>query len=300
MGVHAQWSDDFHHALHALLTGDRGGYYMDFGDLEQLSEALRSAYLYKWDYSRYRRRRHGASPEDIPSRRFVVFSQNHDQVGNHGGGLRLASLTSLDSARLAAGLVILSPYVPLLFMGEEYAEDNPFHFFVDHSDPGVIKGVREGRKAAFEAFGWPDPPPDPTDSATFEASRLDRSKRRRGAHAQMLRFYGQLIELRKSIPALANLDRRAMRCEADRERNLLTVERWCGDSRSLFLANLSERPAEVPSEAAAGEWRLVVDSADSTWGGPGALAPVSVAWGEGVRLGPRSFALYSAGPERRT
>jgi maltooligosyltrehalose trehalohydrolase len=136
-GLDAQWNDDFHHALHTVLTGERMGYYRDFGRLQDLAKALLEGFVYSGEYSPYRRRRHGNSSRDIPAHRFVVFSQNHDQVGNRMRGERLSELVCFERTKLAAGVMTLSPFIPLLFMGEEYGETAPFQYFVSHSDPDL-------------------------------------------------------------------------------------------------------------------------------------------------------------------
>ena len=171
-GLDAHWNDDFHHALHTVLTGEKTGYYQDFGQLGQLAKAFREGFIYSGEYSVYRRRRHGSSSRDITPHRFVAFAQNHDQVGNRLLGERLSRLVSFESLKLAAGAVILSPFTPLLFMGEEYGETAPFHYFVSHSDPDLIEAVRKGRLEEFAAFRWMGDPPDPQAEKTFQRSKL--------------------------------------------------------------------------------------------------------------------------------
>src|SRR5574341_367200 len=153
-GIDAQWCDDFHHSLHTLLTGEDQGYYIDFGRVEQLVKSLREGFVYTGGYSQYRKRRHGNSSKDIPGEQFVVCSQNHDQIGNRMLGERLSNIIPFEGLKLAAGVVLLSPFVPLLFMGEEYGEEAPFLYFVSHSDPDLIEAVRKGRKQEFTAFNW--------------------------------------------------------------------------------------------------------------------------------------------------
>ena len=176
LGLDGQWSDDFHHAVHALLTGDRGGYYADFGAASAIADALREPFTFAGQYSVFRRRKHGGPSTGIPRRRFVVAIQNHDQVGNRASGDRLSMLVSPAQLRLAAALLILSPYVPLLFMGEEYGETNPFQYFIDHGDDRLVEAVRDGRRREFESFGWGSDVPDAQDDATFQRSKLDWNK----------------------------------------------------------------------------------------------------------------------------
>ena len=151
-GLDAQWNDDFHHSLHALLTKERNGYYQDFGDLNQLAKALREGFVYSGQYSSFWKRRQGSSSEHLSPEKFVIFSQNHDQVGNRIKGERLTSLVSFEALKLVAGVVLLAPNIPLLFMGEEYGEDAPFLYFINHSDPSLIEAVRKGRREEWAAF----------------------------------------------------------------------------------------------------------------------------------------------------
>ena len=148
----AQWNDDFHHALHTLLTKERKGYYQDFGDLNHLAKALGEGFVYSGQYSYFRRRRHGNPSGHLPPAKWVVFSQNHDQVGNRPQGERLSTLISFEALKLAAAMVLLSPNIPLLFMGEEYGEEAPFLYFVSHSDPALIEAIRQGRKKGSRLF----------------------------------------------------------------------------------------------------------------------------------------------------
>ncbi|NTW04326.1 MAG: malto-oligosyltrehalose trehalohydrolase, partial [Oscillochloris sp.] len=202
--IDSQWADDFHHALHVLLTGEQAGYYTGFGELSQLARAYRQAYVFAGDYAPNRSRRFGRLPQGCRPEQFVVCTQNHDQVGNRALGDRLATMLSFAQLKLAAGAFLLSPFTPLLFMGEEYAELAPFQFFTDHSDPALVRGVREGRKAEFAAFvqAHAQALPDPQDPATFARSKLDHSLRERGRHAVLRTLYRELLRLRRELPAL--------------------------------------------------------------------------------------------------
>ena len=179
-GLDAQWADDFCHALEVQLVGEESAYAEDFGDFAQLGKALRQAFVYTGEYSQSRRRRFGRSPEPARRDQFVVFLQNHDQVGNRPGGERLGHRITFAQQKLAAATVLLSPFVPLLFMGEEYGEPNPFLYFTDHGDPELVEAVRAGRRAGFARLEWDDAAPDPQDIATFERSRVQPELRPRG------------------------------------------------------------------------------------------------------------------------
>lgn len=191
-----QWSDDFHHSVHTLLTGESGGYYADFGSVDDLTTVLAEGWLYAGQYSRYRRRRHGNSPLGIAPERFVVCTQNHDQVGNRAQGDRLSQIVDLQSLKLAAGILLLSPFMPLLFMGEEYGETRPFQYFTSHGDPALIEAVRKGRREEFAAFGWHEEVPDPQDEATFRRCVLDWGAREKQPHKTLLDLYRSLIAVR--------------------------------------------------------------------------------------------------------
>ena len=198
----AMWNDDFHHAIHAYLTGERNGYYADFGGITSLAKVLRKRFALDGCHSSYRRRRHGAAASDLPGNQIIVYIQNHDQAGNRPEGERLSALVTLERCRLAAALLLLSPYVPLLFMGEEYGETNPFLYFVDHGDPDLIDSVRLGRLREFARFSWPGASADPGNEVTFLNSHIDLDRAFTGPHAKLLQLYRDLIRLRRQEPAL--------------------------------------------------------------------------------------------------
>ncbi len=198
-GCAAQWSDDFHHALHAVLTGERTGYYGSFGTLGQLAKALRAGFVYDGLFQPSRRRRHGRSlPPDVPASRLLGYAQSHDQVGNRARGERLSTLVGEGRARMAAALVLCSPFVPMLFQGEEWGAFTPFQYFTDHPDPELGRAVSEGRRREFAAFGWkPEDVPDPQDPATFERSKLDWAEPGTSPHAELLEWHRRLVALRR-------------------------------------------------------------------------------------------------------
>jgi maltooligosyltrehalose trehalohydrolase len=210
-GLDAQWSDDFHHSVHTLLTGERGGYYADFGLPEHLVKALKQTFVYDGCYSLFRDRRHGAPAGDHQGDCFVVAVQNHDQVGNRARGDRFGTLLSPAAQRLAAGLLLLAPHVPLLFMGEEYGETRPFPFFCSHLDPHVAQATRDGRRAEFAEFGWPEEIPDPQDAATFQSAKLSWSWSGDPARAGLRRLYADLLLARKRWPSLRDFVHRRAR-----------------------------------------------------------------------------------------
>lgn len=293
-GLDAQWNDDFHHALHTLLTREQSGYYQDFGTLRHLVTALTDGYVYSGQYSRSRGRRHGNSSKSIPARKFIVCIQNHDQVGNRAFGERLSQLVGLDALKLAAGVVLLSPYIPLLFMGEEYGEPAPFPYFVSHSDPALIEAVRRGRREEFAAFGMQGEPPDPQDEATFLRARLDHSLREAGRHRILLAFYSALIRLRKTVPALARVSNDALAVTGDERRRVLTLRRWSGEDQVFMICHFGEADISMALPVPEGRWQKVLDSAEEEWQGKGSQVP-AVLDSDGevtLTLAPTSFVLF--------
>ncbi len=204
-GVDAQWSDDFHHALHGVLTGEQKGYYEDFGSMAQLAKAFQHGYVYDGIYSPHRGRLHGRPVNGLSGHHFLAFAQNHDQIGNRAQGERLAHLVSLGRQKMAAALVLTSPFVPMLFQGEEFGASSPFQYFSQHEDSEMGQKVSEGRKNEFSAFGWPaDEVPDPQDPATFQRSKLNWEEIDEEPHAALLDWHRNLIALRRSHSVLTD------------------------------------------------------------------------------------------------
>jgi maltooligosyltrehalose trehalohydrolase len=300
-GFPAQWSDDLHHAVHCLLTGESAGYYADFGDLGNLVKAFRSGFVYAGEYSPARGRSHGNSPERIEGCQLVVFAQNHDQVGNRMKGDRLGHLTSFEAQKLAAGIVLLSPFLPLLFMGEEYGEDAPFLYFVSHSDPRLVDAVRRGRHMKFRAFGWEAEPPDPQAEETFQRSKLNRGLRFQGRHKLLYELYRELIRLRKGRPALALPSKKHMQVEDLREHNLIFWRRWNSPGEAAAAFHFGNVDARVELPVPAGRWTKDLHSGDVRWGGALNVPDTLESGGTAkVEIGPHAFVLFSreGGPGR--
>jgi len=231
LGFDSQWADDFHHSLHVLLTGEQDGYYLGFGRVSDLARVLTTGYLYVGQHSPYRQRKYGARPATRDGAQFVVFAQNHDQIGNRMRGERLAALVSPAKLRLAAAAVVLAPFLPMLFMGEEYGETAPFQYFTSHSDEDLIEAVRRGRLEEFDDFDWVGEAPDPHDDATFLRSKLTWK-----GDESLRTLYADLLRLRHETPALRSLSLDDVEVHADDERRVLLVRR--GD---VFIAfNFSE------------------------------------------------------------
>jgi maltooligosyltrehalose trehalohydrolase len=256
-GLPAQWSDDYHHALHAVLTGERQGYYEDFGRLEHVARALEETFVYADSYSAHRARRHGRPPIDLHAWRFVSFLQNHDQVGNRARGDRLGHSLAPGRLRVGAALLFASPFTPLLFQGEEWSASSPFPYFCDHQDPALAEAVRDGRRREFAAFGWrPEDVPDPQAPATFAAAKLDWSELAREPHASTLAWYRALVRLRRERVDLRDGRPGRTRARVDEAAGWLVVER----PETTLAVNLGKDVARVP--LARGESRVLLASRD--------------------------------------
>ena len=243
-GLAATWADEWHHALHAVLTGETAGYYSDFGSLAQLAKALRQAWVYDGEYSVHRDRVHGRPPVGLSGEQFVVCVQNHDQVGNRAAGDRLDALTSSGRVKVAAALLLTGPYVPLLFQGEEWAASTPFQYFTDHQDPELGRAVSYGRTNEFAYFGWrPEDVPDPQDVATFQRSRLRWDELSSAEHAGMLDWYRSLIALRRRHAHLGCGPLDDVKVDYDVEHQWLVVQRRA--AAISVAVNLGPEPREL-------------------------------------------------------
>ena len=288
-GLAAQWSDDLHHALHTLLTGERGGYYVDFGSLDDLAQAYRHAYVYTGQHSAHRKRAHGRSTAGLSGRRFVVAAQNHDQVGNRAMGDRLSASLPPEALRLAAAAAILSPFLPLVFMGEEYGETAPFQYFTSFPDEALGRAVSEGRRREFESFAWQGELPDPQEPRTFERSKLDWSLAEREPHASTRAWYQALLTLRKRRATLRNDRLEDVSTERQGD-NTLLVHRQ-GDSGEALLVLRLEASAGL-IQLPEGRWIAAVDSwAPAFARGEKANALGTDALEGGIRMGPWHAAL---------
>jgi maltooligosyltrehalose trehalohydrolase len=243
-GMDAQWNDDFHHALFTVLDsgGEGKGYYGDFGSMESLAKALTQAFVYDGIYSKYRRRVHGRRVEGLSMHRFVAFIQNHDQVGNRAKGDRLEQIVGLERAKAALGLVMTSPFIPMLFQGEEFAASSPFQYFAHHEDEAMAKSVSEGRKREFAAFGWlPEEIPDPESRETFERSKLRWNEVHEGTHAEMLDWSKRLIALRRSSASLTDGEPAHIKVRFDEAKRWLIMDR----DKMKIACNLGDQAVEL-------------------------------------------------------
>ena len=275
-GLDAQWSDDFHHALFSVISGEREGYYADFGSLAALAKSLKCVFVYDGNYSEYRGRNHGRQVVGLSGHRFVGFVQNHDQVGNRAQGERVSHEAGVGRAKIAAALVITAPFVPMLFQGEEFGASSPFLYFTDFEDPELGRLISEGRKKEFVAFGWsPDEIPDPQAEETFTRSLLQWSELTEEPHASLLQWHKDLIHLRRSRNELSDGNLNAVHVRFDESAQWLVLERG-----SLRVAcNLGQAPVEVEIGNGA---QVLLASDDS----------VSLS-GTNLKLGPDSVGVVS-------
>jgi maltooligosyltrehalose trehalohydrolase len=250
-GLDAHWADDFHHALHSAMTGETIGYYVDFNGVEDVAMALRDSYVYQGQYSAHRKRRHGRPPADVRPDQLVVNSQNHDQIGNRAKGERLSMLLKPIQLKAVAAVTILSPFVPLLFQGEEWGASTPFFYFTDHQNKELGQLVAEGRRQEFKTFGWVHEVPNPQQHETFESSRLNWDELSRSPHQELFDWYQKVIALRAfdrhPLPLPVNVSYDA-------------TQRWLWFVRGdlCVVVNFASQPVDIPFPD--GTWRLLLSS----------------------------------------
>jgi maltooligosyltrehalose trehalohydrolase len=279
-GIQAQWSDDFHHALHTVLTGEREGYYADYGSIADLAKALERVFVYDGRYSKFRRRRHGRSPAGLPGYAFLGYLQSHDQVGNRARGERSSHLMSLGRLKIAAALIMMAPFIPMLFQGEEWGASSPFLYFTDHEDPQLGRAVTEGRRREFAAFSaHAEDVPDPQALETFERSKLIWAEGDKEPHPGLFDWHRRLIRLRRESPAFSDGRLERVKVSFDEEARWLVLTR----GTAAVACNLAGGAQRVPHAI-------------------GRDAQILVASGQEVRvvddkveLPPESVAIFSAG-----
>lgn len=287
-GMDAQWVDEFHHALRVTTGEEQKGYYSDFNGVEHLAKAYKDAYVYDGQFSPHRKKFFGVKATEAEGKQFIVFSQNHDQVGNRMFGERTSGLVSFEMQKLMAASVFISPYLPMLFMGEEYGETNPFLFFVDFNDEALCERVRKGRKREFQTFHSKGKAPDPNAKETFLSSKLQWNLIEEGKHEVMLNYYKTIIGLRKQHPVFKYGDRKSSSVNHSEERQTLVLLRWHEQDYTICLMNFSKEQRTIKLMKA-NEWKKILDSADEIWEGPGS----SVITNNSVQLQPESILILS-------
>ncbi|MCA9470828.1 MAG: malto-oligosyltrehalose trehalohydrolase [Nitrospirales bacterium] len=260
-GLDGQWNDDFHHALHALVTKEQQGYYCDFGALEDIATAWKKHFVLSGQYSRHRHRRHGHSASHLSAASFVVFAQNHDQIGNRAQGDRLSTLVPHSAQQVLIASVLLSPFLPLMFMGEEYGEQAPFQYFIDHGDEHLIDAVRKGRLSEFKKFGWKKVP-DPYDAKTFEASRLTLKSEHSELQRRMAAWVTRLITLRKQHPSLGpGVKGHQLKVWTHKKQNVLMMYRkHLNAPAMLLILGFNDMPQTFTIAKPQDKWRLLLNN----------------------------------------
>jgi maltooligosyltrehalose trehalohydrolase len=289
-GMDGQWLDEFHHALHALVTEETDGYYEDFGKADHLAKSLRDSYVYTGDYSIHRKKTFGRMPHDATFDQFVTFAQNHDQIGNRMLGDRLTQHLSLEGLKLAAATFLLSPHVPMLFMGEEYGEKNPFQYFISHTDKKLIDLVRKGRKNEFSYFNWQGEVPDPQSEETFEQCVLTWDIDGRKEGPVLFRYYQHLIDFRKKRPAIKDKRRHTLKILSCGD-GLVCFEKEAADDYLLIILNFNKLsvPFTLPKEE---NLHKVFDSSSDRWCGPGETIPLHTQANQSIVLNPLSVLIF--------
>ncbi|HEY0898647.1 MAG TPA: malto-oligosyltrehalose trehalohydrolase, partial [Sphingobacteriaceae bacterium] len=290
-GMDGQWIDEFHHALRVTAGEKKQGYYADFDGILHLAKAYRDAYVYDGQFSPHRKKKFGLKAPNH-GKQFVVFSQNHDQVGNRMLGERTGQLVSLEMQKLLAGAVMVAPYVPMLFMGEEWGETNPFLYFVSHTDKDLAAAVREGRKDEFKAFHAEGEAPDPNEEDTFERSKLQWELLQEDRHQALFNYYRELIHLRTTHVGLKFLDRNKLNVEVDEKAQTLMLHRWHGEHHVLAFMNFSNHRHPVTLPGFEEKWIKLFDSASTRFRGP-VDSPESLDALSTTELPPESIVIYS-------
>jgi maltooligosyltrehalose trehalohydrolase len=276
-GMDAQWIDEFHHSLRVASGQEQSGYYQDFQGVDHLAKSFSSAYVYDGTFSPHRNKTFGTRADGIPGNSFIVFSQNHDQVGNRMLGERTSTLVDFQLLKVMSTAVLVTPYIPLLFMGEEYGETNPFLYFISHTDTELVDAVRSGRKKEFEHFFSGDDFPDPQSEQVFEQSKLSWTQREKFPHKRLFDFYKNLIRLRKETPALASMDRNELTATVVDGKNVISVLRKHAQGDVICFLNFAPQNQKV-SLPGNRDWTTLIYSAEVQWGG--AANPVPMSRGE--------------------
>jgi maltooligosyltrehalose trehalohydrolase len=292
-GLDAQWADEFHHAIHVALTGEQDAYYRDHAGLADLVPQLRDRFLHAGRYSAYRGRTVGRPARDLPYDRFVACVQNHDQVGNRMMGERLSELVDLEGLKFAAAALLTSPFVPMLFMGEEHADPAPFPYFVSHTEPALVEAVRTGRADEFADFAWQGETPDPQAQETFDSARIDVSLAHGGgAHAAVFALYRELIATRAEVALLHRSDAPDPVTTLVPGHEAIALHRQDGDDALVVAINADPEPIEVVVPSAPGPWAVRLATADERFDGPGRAGEPTEEHGVlRIAVAPRSVVL---------
>lgn len=291
-GMDTQWVDEFHHALRVTAGQKREGYYSDFSGIEDLAKAYSDVYVYDGQYSEHRQKSFGAPVGDRAGQQFVVFSQNHDQVGNRMLGERTSQLVSFEMQKLLAAAIMVSPYIPLLFMGEEWGETNPFLYFVSHTDAELAQAVSDGRKKEFQYFHIDGEVPDPNALETFERSQLQWHLKDKEQHKTLFTYYKKLIELRKDYFPLRLFRRSRVKVNTYANKKTLVLYRWHKETQVICFMNFSKEFQSILIHEKEITGAKLLDSADSEWLGE-SQSPATISAGSPIHLSPQSCLIYT-------
>ncbi len=287
-GIDIQWCDEFHHAIHALVTKEKNGYYSDFGDnVWDLVKSFNEAYVYDGIYSPYRKKRFGSKTKDLSGYKFVVFTQNHDQIGNRMLGERLSTLVDYETLKLIAGAMLLSPFTPLLFMGEEYGETNPFLYFTSHEDENLIRLVSEGRKNEFTHFMDGGDVPDPQSLETFNRSKLQWDNQIE-QQLRLFEYYKELIRLRKHHPVLKNTNRQGVEANVINNKNIIVLRRQYLENMIICIMNFEADDVTIDLPAVNNSLYMLMDSAEENWNNT-----QTKPWEERIKIKAKSILVFS-------
>jgi maltooligosyltrehalose trehalohydrolase len=290
-GLDGQWTDEFHHALHSVVTGETDGYYEDFGQMSHLVKALTDSYVYTGQYSAHRKKRFGKLPRENPFSQFVVFAQNHDQVGNRFLGDRLSTMISFEALKLTAATYLLSPHVPMLFMGEEYGEKRPFQYFISHTDKGLVEAVREGRKKEFSYFNWEAEIPDPQAEETFNKCLLSWNFDKDRQARTLLEYYRWLITFRKERKAMKGRARHCLRILPVVDKRVVLYELSHDDDRVFIALNFGKQQAAF-TQTYRQNFKMIFDSSAEEWNGPAIHHIKESEHGEMILMNPESAIIF--------
>lgn len=290
-GLDGQWIDEYHHALHSVITGEVDGYYEDFGEMSHLVKALTDSYVYTGQHSVHRKKRFGKLPRENPYSQFVVFAQNHDQVGNRFVGDRLSATLSFEELKLTAASYLLTPHVPMVFMGEEYGEKNPFQYFISHTDEKLINAVREGRKKEFSYFNWKGEVPDPQGEETFRKCMLSWNFDRNEEAGVLLRYYKWLIAFRKERKALQGRARHCLRILPVSEKSVIVYELSHDNDRVIVALNFGKQQTAF-TQSFRQKLTMIFDSSSKDWNGPAIHHTKETEQGESVLMNPHSVIIF--------
>jgi maltooligosyltrehalose trehalohydrolase len=295
IGMDAQWSDDFHHSLHSLATGEKDGYYMDFGKPEDLALSLQDTFVFNGKYSKFRKRRHGNNPAERNLNQFIFNLQNHDQIGNRGFGERISTLISFELYKLSTCVLLTAPAIPLIFMGQEFYETSPFLYFISHTDQELIKAVQKGRREEFSHFHWKEDIPDPFSEETFERSKPDWNSLSDEKNRVIFNLHKNLISYRKNNSVFKDNERMNIHATVVKDFNIVLFHRKSAGKSIFSIMNFEPAPVTTFINIPEGNWKKIIDTSSEEWLGPDVSTADNLKGMEqNLTLKRESFVLYES------